>query len=1163
MALIPNQYLLLRFKIVLFLIALTFINGCKQPHSIESKKEITTNAQKKAFGLVMNNHRILDPISIEAKQGKAYQIIFPKATNELSTKKITESFIYTLNLTTDNGLALDVIVNSDKSCLCDSQGNLWFATGGGGVSKYNGKSFTNYTTDHGLANNLALSIIEDKNGNIWIGTGDGVSCYNGNLFINYTQADGLINNVVRSITEDKYGNIWFSTEGGISKFDGKQFTNYTTKDGLPENIIVSSFEDKNGNLWFGSQTAGLIRCSNKNTNFLCNTNTCKHNLKLPQSFELHKKQITPSFITFSTINGLSNNSVLCFYQDNIGNLLFGTYGGVCELPANQLNHTCPLKTCNHKLIHKKEFGAQQKENSKSLTVLDNNIGPGKIVYNIKEDQKGNIWFATELGFSFYDKKKFTDFTTEQILSIDNASGITMDKRNNIWFSTFGAGINLFEGKGVMNYTKKNSIINNLITSIYEDKNGAIYFAEYGSGLFSFNGTKESKIELGEVVGNKIISCLFTAKNGNLGFGILGNGICLYDGQNIINYTTEDGLIYNKVTCCIKDNKEHLWIGTEKGLSCFDGKNFINFNTAQGLVDNNIFCIYQDSGGNLWFGTPAGLSCYNGKIFTNYTTKQGLANNYIYAITEDKFKNLWIAMDGGVCRYDGKSFLNYTTAEGLPNNVVTQIIISNEQHVVLGTNKGLALLTDFRVKNNNQNNKKTLEQKRETTIPIINNLSNSELNLYLPAIEVYNAATGYHINDVNFGCNSMFKDSKGVIWVGTGSDKTGLVRFDYSALNKNRSPLNVRLENIQINKHNICWKNLNKPQGDKKLKAQQEFLIFNKSLTDKERKNEARQFGDIKFDSVSKFYNVPQNLVLPYHSNTITFEYAAIEPARPKLVKYQYMLEGFDNDWEPISNKKDVTYGNLNEGTYTFKVRAANQYNVWNQPLHYTFTVLPPYHRTYWAYCFYLIGFLGIVLGYNYFRSKNIKRFAQLLILKIEEERQRISRDLHDDLGQELLYLKMNSETKNKPSIDRILNKIRAISYNLSPIKIIDSSIKDLLLELITEAEKSNLFLSYEIDDIFIKSNDIKINLYRIAQEALNNTIKHANAENARLTVKKTDNYLMMEIQDNGVGISYTKNSKTIGLSSMKERAKIINAEILIGTTPMGTSIKIKLKLPEK
>jgi signal transduction histidine kinase len=306
--------------------------------------------------------------------------------------------------------------------------------------------------------------------------------------------------------------------------------------------------------------------------------------------------------------------------------------------------------------------------------------------------------------------------------------------------------------------------------------------------------------------------------------------------------------------------------------------------------------------------------------------------------------------------------------------------------------------------------------------------------------------------------------------------------------------------------------------------------------------------------------VPQNLVLPYHSNTITFEYGATELARPKLVKYQYMLEGLDTNWEPISNQSNVTYGNLNEGTYTFKIRAANQYDVWNQPLHYTFTVLPPYHRTFWAYCFYLVVFLAIVLGYNYFRSKNIKRFTQLLILKIEEERQRISRDLHDDLGQELLYLKLNSEIKTKPSIDRILNKVRTISYNLSPIKVIDSSIKELLLELVTEAEKSDLFLSADIDDIFIKSDEIKINLYRIAQEALNNTIKHANAENARITLKKIDNFLVMEIQDNGVGISYTKNSKTIGLSSMKERAKIINAEILIGTTHLGTSIKIKLKL---
>jgi two-component sensor histidine kinase len=407
---------------------------------------------------------------------------------------------------------------------------------------------------------------------------------------------------------------------------------------------------------------------------------------------------------------------------------------------------------------------------------------------------------------------------------------------------------------------------------------------------------------------------------------------------------------------------------------------------------------------------------------------------------------------------------------------------------------------------------------------------------------------------------MYKDSKGVIWVGTGSDQTGLVRFDYSALNKNLKPLHLKIQNIKINQHTICWYNLINRETDKKLKEPQEFLMLDKSLTEEERENEKRQFGGIRFDSISKFYNLPQKLILPYHLNTITFEYAAIEPAHPKLVKYQYMLEGYDEDWAPICNNKDVTYGNLSEGSYTFKIRAANQYDVWNKPISYSFTILPPYYRTGWAYYLYLIAFVSIVLGYSHFKySKSIK-LAQLILQKQDEEKQRISRDLHDDLGQELSYLKMNSELKNKPAVDRILNKIRSISYNLSPIKIVDSSIKDLLTELILESEKSNLFFSYEIDDVFIKSNEVKINLYRIVQEALTNIIKHAKAENVRISLKKIDAYLILEIQDNGIGISSQINNKAIGIDSMKERAKIINANISFETSNKGTTIKITLTL---
>ena len=78
----------------------------------------------------------------------------------------------------------------------DKTGNLWFGTGGGGVSRYDGKSFTTFTTAQGLANNFVCSITEDKTGNLWFGTGGGVSRYDGKSFTTFTTAQGLANNGV-------------------------------------------------------------------------------------------------------------------------------------------------------------------------------------------------------------------------------------------------------------------------------------------------------------------------------------------------------------------------------------------------------------------------------------------------------------------------------------------------------------------------------------------------------------------------------------------------------------------------------------------------------------------------------------------------------------------------------------------------------------------------------------------------------------------------------------------------------------------------------------------------------------------------------------------------------------------------------------------------------
>ena len=144
------------------------------------------------------------------------------------------------------------------SVLEDRKGNFWFGTYGSGAYYYDGKSFQNFTTRDGLANNSVMPIYEDKAGIIWLGTGGGVSRYDGKSFRNFTTSDGLTNNDVHAIVQDKTGKIWFGTRGDLSIYDGKTFTTLTGKDGKTFRNVWAIIKDKKDNIWFGDND-GLWR----------------------------------------------------------------------------------------------------------------------------------------------------------------------------------------------------------------------------------------------------------------------------------------------------------------------------------------------------------------------------------------------------------------------------------------------------------------------------------------------------------------------------------------------------------------------------------------------------------------------------------------------------------------------------------------------------------------------------------------------------------------------------------------------------------------------------------------------------------------------------------------------------------------------------------------
>jgi len=799
--------------------------------------------------------------------------------------------------------------------------------------------FTNYNTEQGLPLNFIACGFVDKAGNIWFGTvGGGVSRYDGKSFTNYTTAQGLAGNQVSSIIQDEEGNMWFGTNGGgVSRYDGKRFTNYTKAQGLADNNVRSTMQDKQGNIWFGT-IAGASRFDGK------------------------------SFTNYTTLQGLADNTIWSIMQDKAGGIWFTT-----------------------------RLGGVSRYNGKTFTTYSTAQGlANSDVFSIMQDKAGNIWFGTDSSVSRYNGKSFTNYTKAQGLADNIVSSIMQDKAGNIWFGTVGGGVSRYDGKSFTNYTKAQGLADNLVSNIVQDKTGSIWFCT-AVGVSRYDGKSFSNYTTAQGLLANWVQSIIQDKGGNIWFGTDG-GASRFDGKSFSNYTRAQGLVDDDVnsiaqdkagdiwfgdrrggasrydgkafttfnnalpqhtTTCIKqDGAGAIWFGTIAGAIRFDGKNFTNYTTVQGLAGNKVLSIIQDKAGNIWFGTyGGGASRFNGKSFTNYTTAQGLAGNVINSIIQDKEGNIWFGTDGsGASRYNGKRFTNYTTAQGLADNVIKAIAEDPKRGIIwFGTNQGLSgLRTGASPKGNGRENK----------------------------FKLFNNNTGYPIKDVNY--NALIVDNSGILWAGTGDNK--LIRFDYDAVNKNPAPLTLQIQGIKVNGENVCWNYFTaaakegKPSDSLAL-LNEMVTAFGKVLPISVLDSMRVKYGDMKFDSIAHFYPVPVNLELPYEDRNLTFEFAAIEPAKPKQVKYQYKLAGYDKDWSQPGNGTTAVFGNIPEGDYTFKLKALSPYGVWSNT-EYKFSILPPWYRTWWAYLIYVCLFIGSLWAFISYRSRQLIKQKRILEHKV-------------------------------------------------------------------------------------------------------------------------------------------------------------------------------------
>ncbi|MFD1628776.1 hybrid sensor histidine kinase/response regulator transcription factor [Pseudopedobacter beijingensis] len=976
--------------------------------------------------------------------------------------------------------------------------------------------FKHLTINEGLSQNVVLCMLQDREGYIWMGTEDGLNRYDGYEFKHYKHSDdenSISNSFINGIVEDKNGNFWIATADGLNLYDKHtdRFTRIETisKESRKLNRdFINSILLDGENLWIGT-IEGVKR----------------YHISEKKIF-----QITAN-VKRQAIN--LDNRTQGIFKDGKGTLWVGTTGGL----------QC-YEAISGKPIHLPQ----------SLALLEN-----LYVRVIKKDLFGRLWLGSESnGVFIYDSKKDECISCNAQNSI--LPGVTIRdvffrSKDEVWIGTI-QGLNVRTSTAVKNYAYRPEddmgLNHNSIRCILGDRAGNVWLGTYSGGVNVYykDGRKFQLItersSNRDGLNHPVVSSMVEDDKHNLWIGTEGGGLNFYDATKGFFQTYKvnelKSIPDNIIKSVIRADDKHLWIGTYNGLRLFNvvSRTFTGYPQVSDKAVNGSKQIYAllrvDSG--LWIGTNGGglrfLSKEGELKVFSYHPKDphSISSNNINAVVPDKKGNLWVATQKGLNYFDTKTqkskpfYLNSKDKRSLSNNLVFSVFVDSRERVWVGTDGG-----GLNVFQNNKFYRITEEQgignnvvhaineDNEGNIWISTNKGLSRIFLKTVHFSYDNLKiSNYSIEDGlqsnQFATGATIRTQDGTLYFG---GIKGITSFYPSEIKTN------------LLKPDIVFTDI---------------LIRDKKLVDSK---EGQREKDV--------------IVLTYDHGSITFKFSALNFLVPQKNKYAYRLEGLSNDedWHYVNaDQRLATYTNLAAGTYYFRLKAANNDEVWNnQEKVIKIQVLPPFWKTWWAYLIYFVIVVVILYLFYYYSLKTAKLknelyFEHLSHVKDQELAEQkinfftnISHEIKTPLTLILSPLDSiiktsRSNNKVKPQLllmqrngerlNRLINQLLDFRKFESGHMLAKNTENDLVkfLEEIcvvfeSHAAQQNIKLVFQSDyhQLFLWYDEDK--LEKIMYNLLSNAVKFSTAGGeikVRLRKKESDNkFIGIDVEDNGIGIT--------------------------------------------
>lgn len=739
------------------------------------------------------------------------------------------------------------IIKSIKILLVILFTHAWFLTT---AQTYNFKA---YRVEDGLAQSYVYSVLQDRSGYLWIGTGEGLSRFDGRKFVTFREQDGLASNFITSMLLDKDNNLWIGHfQGQITKYDGDSF-NIIDSGTIANTPINTIYEDFQGNILFGTQRSGIISI-NKTGDIHLFKDT------LTQYLINSISQCDNTNLFVGTTKGLLKFD----YTDRNKLVLKSSYANISSvqsLTKIKDKQGFWIGTSSHGIY---EFYPETSEFQKD-SFIQYNIKDGLLSNNVNEiyqENNNTLWISFfGKGLSKVRKSKERDINNLTIKNFQSGKDIDtryirsmiQDREGSIWLGTSG-GVIQFSGEVFSSLNVQNGLSDDNVLSLFKDIKGYYWFGtEDGLNKCSIDN---SIIEITNYLNNQDfpandISAINQDPSGKMWIGTRNNGILLLDTVNytMIPFLEGNNLSRYSINAIVRDNQDNMWIATPLGAYKYNtlSKELSLLTTLDGLIHNNIYSIFIDSKDNIWFALHGeSISVIRNNKIENIKLPDELLGINANCITEDYDGNIWIGTDGqGIFKMsDDKVIAQYKASEGLASNYCYLITVDTKNRIWIGHKNGMSVF----------------DQKNNSCI-------------------VYGKYEGFIGIETNF--NAVLKDENDNIWFGT---TEGIVRYDpENDIHNVVEPIMNITKAIINNKEQNIQSSIELPYGQ----------------------------YNIKFEFLGISMKEPEKIRYRYKLEGFNSDWTEITAERlaayPRLEDGQYVFKVISSNNEGVWNKKPATF----------------------------------------------------------------------------------------------------------------------------------------------------------------------------------------------------------------------------------------------------------------